>query len=99
MKLIDVIDDEESIEREANIGYIYCKKDNGSMLENTIIMKFVESFKKSLYSFSFNNQHTPIPNICVTGGLNVLVILVGKEHYSPKWYIKTIIYSKEWVKY
>ena len=65
------------IERETHVGYIYCRKDNGTILKSTIIMKFGESFNKLLHSFSFDNQRTPIPNVLVTGNLVFLIIFVG----------------------
>ena len=37
---------------------------------------------------SFNNQQLSSSNIYVTGDLAFLVILLGKEHSSPHWYIK-----------
>ena len=37
---------------------------------------------------AFNNQQLSPSNIYVTGDLACLVILLGKEHSSPHWYIK-----------
>lgn len=42
MKLIHIMDDEESIEREVYTGYVYCRKDNGVILKNIIIIKLGE---------------------------------------------------------
>ena len=50
-KLMYVIDDEEIFERITNIGYIYCRKDNRTILKNTIITKFEESFKNHYILF------------------------------------------------
>ena len=77
MKFIYVMDDEEIIEREAHVSYTHCRKDNSTLPNNTIIMKFGKSFNKLLHSFSFDNQRTPIPNVLVTGNLVFLIIFVG----------------------
>ena len=44
----------------------------------------------------FNNQQLSSSNIYVTGDLAFLVILLGKEHSSPHWYIKCQSTSKYW---
>ena len=69
MMLIYVMDDKEIIEREVHVGYINCRRDNSAILKNTIITKLGESFNKLLYSCSFNNQYTPIPNVFMTSNL------------------------------
>ena len=71
------MDDEDIIEREAHAGYTHCRKDNGTLPNNTIIMKLGKSFNKLFHSISFDNQRTPIPNVLVTGNLVFLIILVG----------------------
>lgn len=96
-KLIYVMDNEEMIERETHVGYIHCRKDNGTILKITIIMKLGKSFNKLLHSYSITNQHTPIHNMFVTGELVFFSYSCWKGHSSPKWYIKYTLHSKEWV--
>ena len=72
MKLICIMDDEEMFEREVHVSYVYCRKDNGMICKNIIIMKLGESFKKYyiiFHYFSFNNQHPPITNVYMIDNL------------------------------
>ena len=78
MKLIYVIHDEKIIERESYVEYMPCKNVNGVVLYKTIIMKIGESFNELLHCSLFNNQHTLIPNIFVTGNLAFLVAVMEK---------------------
>ena len=64
-------------ECEEHVGYMYCRKDNGAILK-TQLQWNLEIIQQLLHSFSFNNQHSPIPNIFVISNLAFLVILVNK---------------------
>ena len=45
---------------------------------------------------TFNSQYLSPSNMYVTCDLEFLVILLGKEHSSPHWYIKCKSSSKYW---
>ena len=62
------------------VDYILRKKDNGSILKNTIIKDLGDSINLLNESMAFNNQLLSQSNIYVTGDLAFLVILLGKEH-------------------
>ena len=70
IKLIYIMDDEEIFEREVYVDCIYCRKDNDTIFKNAIIMRLRESFKKTLHSFLFNNQHIPNHNVYMIGDLS-----------------------------
>ena len=77
------MNDDTRHESNQPVGYILCKKDNGIILENTIIKDLVDSINSLNESMTFNNQQLFSSNIYVTGDLAFLVILLGKEHSSP----------------
>ena len=64
------------------------KKDNGLILKNTTIKYLDDSINLLNESMSFDNQQLFPSNICVTGDLAFLVILLEKEYSSPHWCIK-----------
>ena len=78
------MDSEEIFECEAHVGYIYCRKYNGVIRKNTTIMKLGESFNKLLYSFLFNNQHIPIPNVFMICDLAFFSYSCGERIFFSK---------------
>ena len=88
MKILYIMNNEKIHENTQPVGCILCKKDNGIILENTIIKDIGDSINLLNKSMSFNNQHLSPFNIYLTDDLVCLVILLGKERSSPHWYIK-----------
>ena len=82
------MNNEKIHENTQPVGCILCKKDNGIILENTIIKDIGDSINLLNKSMSFNNQKLCPSNIYVTGDLAFLVILLRKEHSSPQCCIK-----------
>ena len=78
------------------VSYILYKKDNGIILKNIIIKGLGDLVNLLNESMSFNNQIISPSNKYVTGDLAVLVILLRKEHSSPRWCIKCKSPSKYW---
>ena len=70
------------------VGYILCKKDNGIILKDTTIKDLGDSISLLNKSMPFNNQQLSPSNIYVIDDLACLVILLGKEHSLPHWYMK-----------
>ena len=85
---------EKILERIQPVGYILCKKDNGLILENTIIKDLGDSINLLNKSMLFNNQQLSPSNIYVTGDLVCFVILLRKERASPHWCIEFKLPSK-----
>ena len=88
MKILYIMNNEKIHENTQPVGCILCKKDNGIILENTIIKDIGDSINLLNKSMSFNNQKLCPSNIYVTGELAFLVILLRKEHSSPQCCIK-----------
>ena len=65
-------------------------------MKNTIIKYLGDSINSLNESMSFNNQQLSSSNICVTGDLVLLVILLDKKHSSLHWCIKYKSPSKDW---
>lgn len=85
--------------RRESIQPVHCilyKNDNDAILEDTIMKDLGDSIDFLTEYISFNNQHMFPSNIYVTGDLAFLVILLGKEHSSPRWCIKYKLSSKHW---
>ena len=70
------------------MDYTLCEKDNGIILNKTIIKDLGDSINLLNESMSFDNQQLSSSNIYVTSDLVFLVILLGKEHSPPHWCIK-----------
>ena len=96
MKILCIMNNSNRHESIQPVGYILCKKDNGIILKNIIIKYFGNSINVLNESMLFNNQQLFSSNIYVTGDLAFLVILLGKEHSSPHWYIRYKLPSKDW---
>ena len=73
------------------------KKDNGDILENTLIEKLQVSFVLMLDSITIDNHQVSIDNLYVTGDLAFLVILIGNEFSSSKWCFEYKRRPKVWL--
>ena len=69
MKLLFVMKSSKNVEGESSVAYIFCKKDNGKILKNTIINKLQDSFKLILKTILIDNHQVSINNLYVTGDL------------------------------
>ena len=96
MKILYIMKDDTRHESIQPVGYILCKKDNGTILKNTIIKDLGDLIKSLKEEISFNNQQLSSSNICVAGDLAYLVILLGKEHSSTHCRIKCKSPSQDW---
>ena len=75
---------------------IICKK-RSLYLKVAITTKYGEFFELFLLPVKINNQLVSVRNIYVASDLAFLVILVGKEHSSPKWCMKCQLQSSLWL--
>ena len=94
INILYIINNEKIHEIIQLVGYILCKKDDGLILENTIIKDLGDSINLLNKSMLFNNQQLSPSNIYVTGDLVCFVILLRKECASPHWCIKFKLPSK-----
>ena len=78
MQILYIMNNGNKHESIKPVDYILCKKDNGIILNNTIIKDLGNSIHLFNESMSFNNQQLSSSNIYVTGDLVFLVILLGK---------------------
>ena len=88
MKTLYIMNNGTRHESIQPVGYILCKKDNGIILKNTIIKNLGDSINLLNESMSFNKQQLSSSNMYVTDDLAFLVNLLGKEHSSPRCFIK-----------
>ena len=72
---------------------------NGDIFKNIIIDKLQDAFKLMLDPITIDNHHGSIDMLYVTGDLDFLVILLGKEFSSPKWCFKCKLHPKVWLEY
>ena len=94
MKILYIMNNGNIHESIQPVGYILCKKVNGIILKNIMIKDLGESINSLNESMSFNNQQLSTSNIYVTGDLVFLVILLGKEHSSPRWCIMPVTFKR-----
>ena len=61
------------------------------------IDKLQDSYKLMLKRILIDNHQVSIDNLYITGGLDFLVILLGKEFSSPKWCFRSKLRPKVWL--
>ena len=83
LKILHIINNDKRHEGIQPLCCILYKKGNGITLKNTTIKDLWDSINLLNKLMKFNNKHLSPSNIYVTGDLEFLVILLGKEHSSP----------------
>ena len=69
----------KNLEGTSSVAYILRKKNNGDILNNTIIETFQELFMLMLDPIKINNHQVSIDKLYVTSNFECLIILLGKE--------------------